>query len=74
MCGNYLNFLEFPNSKKNSFHRNYMRKYGISNENPIVFFLKLQNVTKMSKFRPRRKPTMKNMYIPPNVHCEKNWS
>ena len=28
--GNYLNFLKFPNSKKNSFHGNYMRIYRIS--------------------------------------------
>ena len=26
-CGNYLNWLKFPNSKKNSFRGNYMRKY-----------------------------------------------
>ena len=26
--GNYFNFLQFPNSKKNSFHRNYLPKYG----------------------------------------------
>ena len=25
--GNYLNWLQFPNSKKNSFQGNYMRKY-----------------------------------------------
>ena len=29
--GNYLNLLKFPNSKKNSFRRNYRRKYGILN-------------------------------------------
>ena len=28
ICGNYLNFLQFPNLKKNSFRGNYMRKYG----------------------------------------------
>ena len=27
--GNYLNWLQFANSKKNSFRRNWMRKYGI---------------------------------------------
>ena len=28
-CGNYLNWQQFPNSKKNSFRGNYMRQYGI---------------------------------------------
>ena len=28
-CENYLNLLQFPNSKKNSFRGNNMRKYGI---------------------------------------------
>ena len=28
-CDNYLNWLQFPNSKKNSFRGNYMRKYSI---------------------------------------------
>ena len=27
---NYSDFLQFPNSKKNSFRWNYMRKYGIN--------------------------------------------
>ena len=27
-CGNYLNWLQFSNSKKKSFGGNYMRKYG----------------------------------------------
>ena len=30
--GTYLNLLQFPNSKKNSFRGNYMRKYGIFTE------------------------------------------
>ena len=29
--GNYLNLLKFPNSNKNSFCGNYIRKYGILN-------------------------------------------
>ena len=28
ICGNYLNFLQFPNSEVNSFRGNYLRKYG----------------------------------------------
>ena len=30
--GNYLNFLQFPNSKKNSFFRYYMRTRGMWSE------------------------------------------
>ena len=32
-CGNYLNLLQFTNSKKNSFRRNYMRKFLITADN-----------------------------------------
>ena len=31
ICCNYLTFLQFTNSKKNSFLENYSRKYGIQN-------------------------------------------
>ena len=29
-CSNYLNWLQFPNSKNNSFQGNYIRKYGMA--------------------------------------------
>ena len=28
-CGNFMNWLQFQNSKKNSFSGNFMRKYGM---------------------------------------------
>ena len=46
-CGNYLNLLQFPNSKKNSFCGNCMRKYGrqvtgqetqLQNESNVIIF------------------------------------
>ena len=35
-CGNYSNLIQFLNSKKNSFRRNYMRKYGSKNNKLLI--------------------------------------
>ena len=36
-CVNYLNWLQFPNSKKNSFRGNYMRKYSLIPQSGQLF-------------------------------------
>ena len=43
ICGNYLNFLQFQNSKENSFCGNYMRNYGIHFD-PVNILDRFENI------------------------------
>ena len=42
MATRYLNLPQFPNSKKNSFRRNYSRKYGTQNIRSSTTFYTFQ--------------------------------
>ena len=69
ICGNYLDFLHFTDSKKNSFLRNHSRKYGIW----LVSWCKLLKSSQNSYPTFARCPYLNNLecvgYCP--AYCER---